>query len=167
MKRTALAAGAFVALIGAGVFGAHLLVGSSRPPAVIAAEIDPAEAPDDAEAITRAYLQHWNVFADAMAHLDVSHLGEVFSGAALAAITDQVRTAAADHTPAVIRILRHRYHVVSITAAMASVDDTYLDQSVWVGDRPAPATWEHRTFTLSKEGTSWKVSDIIIYSSSR
>lgn len=172
MKRSTWIAAGVLGVVCAGVIAAHSIFEvSALTPKDASRTIAAPTAQDESAEILHAYLRHWSVFAEAMARLDDSNLDEVFGGTALATITDQVRQAARAKTAAAIRVSRHRYRIKVLSDTLASVDDTYLDQSSWnVGGKPSPPgppTWEHRTFTLSKEEGSWKVTDIISFSSSR
>ena len=119
-------------------------------------------------AVEQAYLEHWDVYAEALLTLDGSRLSEVFAGAALREVEKQVEQLSAANQPARVRI-EHNYRVALIDADTATVEDRYINHTV----RLDPATMEpiesdpnqrvHKSYTLKKVGGVWKVTDIVLY----
>jgi hypothetical protein len=129
----------------------------------------PSATPTDPRALVeQAYLEHWDVYAEALLTLDGNRLSEVLSGAALREVEKQVEELSAANQPARVRI-EHNYRVALIDANTATVEDRYINHTV----RLDPATMEpiepdpnqrvHKSYTLKKVDGVWKVTDIVLY----
>jgi len=118
--------------------------------------------------VERAYLEHWDVYAEALLSLDGSRLPDVLAGAALEAVQKQLEELRAADQPARVRV-EHRYRITIINDRTAVVDDRYVNHTV----RLDPDTLEpiesdpnqrvHKSYTLKKVGGVWKVTDIVLY----
>jgi hypothetical protein len=129
----------------------------------------PSATPTDTRVqVEQAYLEHWDVYAEALLTLDGTRLTDVLAGAALREVEKQVEELRAANQPARVRI-EHNYRVTLIDADTATVEDRYINHTV----RLDPATMEpiepdpqqrvHKSYTLKKVDGVWKVTDIVLY----
>lgn len=171
-SRSLAVGGVLLAVLVAGLTVGFLTLGNSEgssgstpmtPPA------SPTTTPTDPRAqIEQAYLDHWDVYAEAVLTLDGSRLSEVFAGAALREVQAQLEGLIEENQPAQVRV-EHNYRITIIDANTASVDDRYINHSV----RLDPETMEpieadpnqrvHKSYTLKKVDGLWKVTDVILY----
>ena len=118
--------------------------------------------------VEQAYLDAWDVWADALLELDDSKLSESFSGRALQLITDQVEAQQQEDEAVRVRA-EHDYTVTILNATTASVDDRYVNHNVRLDPEtlepvePDPNRQEHRSFTLRLVDGIWKIARIIEY----
>jgi hypothetical protein len=116
--------------------------------------------------VERAYLHYWDVYTEANLKLDTSRLGEVLTGEALTNVRDQIEEQKSKNQPVRIRV-EHKYSIVLVDDATATVDDTYVNHSQRLDPRTGepvekdPNQPVRRTYTLKKVDGSWKVSFIV------
>ena len=116
--------------------------------------------------VERAYLHYWDVYTEANLNLDTSRLGEVLTGEALKNVQDQIDEQKSKNQPVRIRV-EHKYSIVLVDEATATVDDTYVNHSQRLDPRTGepvdedPNQQVRRTYTLKKVDGSWKVSFIV------
>jgi len=113
--------------------------------------------------IETAYLRYWEVYRQAAATDDTSHLNEVLAGDALKWTTDELNQRKSQGRGADIRT-NHTYFLRRVTADTAEVDDQYTDNSVWIDlksgqlvPRTAPPDTVVATSQLHKMDGVWKV----------
>jgi hypothetical protein len=112
-----------------------------------------------------AYLQSWEVYADAVLRLDASRLEEGYSGAALEVRRDEVAGLAEDGTP--IRVaVEHDYEIAVLNEVDAFVFEDYFNHSVLLDGRTMqpieadPNEVVRREYVLRKERSGWRVAHI-------
>jgi len=159
----ALAAGLLVGFLTLG--GGDGSSGSTRttPPN------SPSATPTDVRAqVEQAYLNAWDVWAEALLDLDPSRLSDAFTGRALKLITAQVEEQRRENKPVRIRA-EHNYRIKMLDAETASVDDRYINHNVRLDPKTLepieedPNRPEHRSFTLKLVNATWKIAKIIEY----
>jgi len=170
--RTLAVGGVLLAVVAAGLLAGFLALGNddgssgstgTTPPN------SPSATPTDARAqVEQAYLDAWDVWADALLQLDASRLPEAFTGRALQLITGQVEEQSQKNEPVQIRA-EHNYRITILDAQTASVDDRYINHNVRLDPdtlepiEEDPNRREHRSFTLKLVGGTWKIARIIEY----
>lgn len=170
--RTLAVGGVLLAVLAAGLLVGFLTIGDNEgssgttpttPP------VSPSGTPTDARAqVEQAYLDAWDVWADALLQLDPSRLPEAFTGRALELITGQVEEQSQKNEPVRIRA-EHNYNITLIDSETASVDDRYINHNVRLDPdtlepiEEDPNRREHRSFTLKLVGGTWKIARIIEY----
>jgi hypothetical protein len=129
----------------------------------------PSATPTDARALVeQAYLNAWEVWADALLQLDASRLPDTFTGRALELITSQVEEQSQSNEPVQIQA-EHNYTITILDAQTASVDDRYINHNVRLDPdtlepiEEDPNRREHRSFTLKLVDGTWKIERIIEY----
>lgn len=170
--RTLAVGGVLLAVVAGGLLVGFLAIGDdgqSSGATETTPPVSPSETPTDPRAqVEQAYLEHWDVYAEALLTLDGSSLPNVLAGAALREVEKQVEDLSAANQPARVRI-EHRYRITIIDADTATVEDRYINHTV----RLDPETMEpieddpnqrvHKSYTLKKVGDEWKVTDIVLY----
>lgn len=127
----------------------------------------PSPTPTDVRAqVEQAYLNAWDVWADALLRLDTSRLPDVLTGNALETIATQVERQRDRNQPVRVSV-EHDYKITLASETRASVDDNYVNHNV----RLDPETMEpieedpnervRLTFTMTPVGGTWKISEII------
>lgn len=118
--------------------------------------------------VEQAYLHAWDVWADALLHLDTSRLGESFTGPALRVLSDQVQEQERKNEP--VRIsAEHNYTITMIDQQTASVEDRYINHNVRLDPNtlepiePDQETHIRTNFTLKLVDSTWKIAEIIEY----
>ena len=170
-SRTLTVGGALLAVLVAGLLVGFLALGNddqssgttSTPP------VRTSSTPADPRAqVEQAYLHAWDVWADALLHLDPSLLSESFTGKALNVLTAQVQEQKRKNQPVRIRA-EHNYTITLIDPQTASVEDRYINHNVRLDPdtlepiEPDQETHVRTSFTLKLVGTTWKISEIIEY----
>lgn len=135
----------------------------------------PSESPTPAATeervqVEKAYLRFWDAWAKANETLDPTVLDDAMTGEALAQARALVEEGRAKNEPIRIRV-EHNYHIVITHESLATVEDSFLDRSVELepetGQPVGPEVNEtiRNSYTLKKEGGTWKVAEIIAYRS--
>ena len=163
--------GTLLALVATGlVIGFFTLRGNGdSPPASSSETGDPSPTPTEVPAqVEQAYLHAWDVWAEALRALDPSRLPEVLTGRALRVVQERLEEQRDRNQPVLLRA-EHKYRIMVIDEATASVDDRYVNHSV----RLDPETLEpieedpnqpiHTSFTLRLVDGTWKIAEIIEY----
>ena len=129
----------------------------------------PSPAATDARAeVEQAYLQFWDVWADANEKLDPSQLDDVATGEALSALVEAVEAQRANNQPVRIRV-EHNYQIAITDETTASVDDRYVNHSQRLDPEtmepidPDPNAQVRKSHTMKKVEGVWKVAEIIEY----
>ena len=170
--RTLAVGGVLLAVVGGGLLVGFLVLGDddgasgateTTPP------VSPSETPTDEQAeVEQAYLDAWDVWADALEQLDPSLLQEAFTGPALQVVTDQVEEQLRKNEPVRIRA-EHNYHITMIDARTASIEDRYINHNVRLDPEtlepiePDQETRVRRSFTLKLVDSTWKIAEIMEY----
>lgn len=171
-SRTLAVGGVLLAVLAAGVLVGFLTLGNddtssgstrTTPPD------SPSVTPTDARAqVEQAYLDAWDVWADALLGLDASRLSEAFTGRALRVVANQVTEQQQKNEPIQIRA-EHNYTITLIDAQTASVEDRYINHNVRLDPEtlepiePDQETRVRRSFTLRLVDSTWKIAEIIEY----
>lgn len=124
-------------------------------------------SPSVEDEVEAAYLHYWEVYANAVFNLDETGLDEVMTGAQLQRTLGEIDALRRRGRAAMI-VVEHDFVIVELdtSAGSASVRDRYTNSSYEVdaetkeavGD-PAPGVELTDTYSLVKEGESWKVRD--------
>lgn len=170
--RTLAVGGALLAVVGGGLLVGFLAVGDddgasgatpTTPPT------SPSKTPAEVKAeVEQAYLDAWDVWADALLEIDASRLSDAFTGSALKVVTKQVNEQHRKNEPIQIRA-EHNYRITLIDAQTASVDDRYINHNVRLDPEtldpiePDQETRVRRSFTLRLVDSTWKIAEIIEY----
>ena len=170
--RTLAVGGVLLAVLAAGLLAGFLALGNdggSSGTTPTTSPVSPSETPTDVRAqVEQAYLEAWDVWADALLRLDPSRLPEAFTGRALQVVTDQVVEQRRKNEPVQIRA-EHNYTITLIDAQAASVEDRYINHNVRLDPEtlepvePDEETRVRRSFTLKLVGSTWKIAEIIDY----
>lgn len=171
--RTLAVGGALLAVVAAGLLAGFLALGNNEaPPGTTGTTptISPSATGVRAvkSEVEQAYLEHWDVYAEALLTLDGSHLPEVLAGAALRVVQKQVKELSAANQPALVRV-EHRYRITIVNEDTAIVEDRYINHTVRLDPttmepiEPDPNQRVHKSYTLKKVGGVWKVTDIVLY----
>ena len=122
-----------------------------------------ADSPLEME-IEAAYLKYLQVYSDAVANLDTSHLQEVLDGQALQWVTDEVNDLKAKGRPGKIIEDDRLTSIAFVTETSASVADEYTSRSVFVDPntkQPLPRTGPplrvRQSYDLRKINGVWKI----------
>jgi hypothetical protein len=170
--RTLAVGGVLLAVLAGGLLVGFLALGDNdassgstrtTPPG------SPSATPTDARAqVEQAYLNAWDVWADALVQLDPSRLPDVFTGRALQVVTNQVNEQTRKNEPVQIRA-EHNYTITVIDSETASVEDRYINHNVRLDPEtlepvePDEETRIRRSFTLRLVDSTWKIAEIIEY----
>jgi hypothetical protein len=170
--RTLAVGGALLAVVVVGLVAGFLVLGNddgSSGTSPTTPPISPNEMPTDVPAqVEQAYLEAWDVWADALLRLDSSRLPEAFTGRALQVVIGQVNEQRRKDEPVQIRA-EHNYTITLIDARTASVEDRYINHNVRLDPEtlepvePDQETRVRRSFTLRLVGSTWKIAEIIDY----
>ena len=171
-SRTLAVGGGLLAVVVTGLLVGFLALGNDGESSGNTPTTPPtttSSTPADPRAqVEQAYLDAWDVWADALLELDASGLSEAFTGRALQLITDQVEAQLQEDEPVRVRA-EHDYTVTILNATTASVDDRYVNHNVRLDPEtlepvePDPNRPEHRSFTLRLVDGTWKITSIIEY----
>jgi hypothetical protein len=171
-SRTLAVGGALLTVLVAGLLVGFLALGNDDPSSGTTATTPPvttSTTPTDPQAqVEQAYLDAWDVWADALLQLDASRLPEAFTGRALELIAGQVEEQSQSNEPVRIRA-EHNYTITILDAQTASVDDRYINHNVRLDPdtlepiEEDPNRREHRSFTLKLVDGIWKIERIIEY----
>jgi hypothetical protein len=132
----------------------------------VVAPPSPTVYPALAAEVSLAYEHYWQVRADALLHLDKTHLTEAMEGDHLAStshLIDELR----DENRAIQTSVDHDYHVIEATNTSASVFDDYLSSSFYIdpvtlAPISQPASDELRVlYRFQQFDGVWKVVDSI------
>lgn len=137
---------------------------SARPVTTPTAGTSSANSPQqEVEAAVQKYLQ---VYSDAVANLDTSHLAEALSGPALTLVTDEVNELKAAGRPGRIIEDDRTLIVTRVGTDAASVLDEYTSKSVYIDPktgqpvpRSGPPVRVRQTYELRKLAGVWKIVD--------
>lgn len=168
--RTLTVGGVLLAVLVAGLVVGFLALGNddqssgtTTPP--VSTSATPA---DPRVQVEQAYLHAWEVWADALLHLDAPRLSESFTGRALKVLTEQVMKQKRMDQP--VRIsAEHNYTITIIDPQTASVEDRYVNHNVRLDPdtlepiEPDQETHVRTSFTLKLVGSTWKIAEIIEY----
>lgn len=170
--RTLAVGGVLLAVLAAGLVAGFMALGNdggSSGTSPTTSPVSPSETPTDVRAqVEQAYLEAWDVWADALLRLDPSRLPEAFTGRALELISGQVKEQSRKNQPVQIRA-EHNYTVTILDSQTVSVDDRYINHNVRLDPETLepieedPNRLEHRSFTLKLVGGTWKIARIIEY----
>jgi hypothetical protein len=171
-SRTLAVGGGLLAVLAAGLLVGFLAFGNDGESSDATPTTPPAttsSTPTDPRAqVEQAYLHAWDMWADALLHLDPSRLSESFTGKALKVLTDQVQEQKRKNEP--VRIsAEHNYTITLIDPETASVEDRYINHNVRLDPdtlepvEPDQETHIRTSFTLKLVGSIWKISEIIEY----
>jgi len=137
-------------------------------PAVTAtAEAKPTPTPSVEEEVSEAYLNYWQVYADAVFDLDETRLTEAMSEQQLERTRQEIENLRQRGRAAKI-VVEHDFFIVDLdpVAGTATVRDQYANRSYEVDaetkemiGEAAPGTLVTDTYFLVKEGETWKVRD--------
>ncbi len=165
--KTLKVGGILLALIVVGlVLGFSCMSRNGSPDSSVSSS--PSSSTDPKAQVEQAYLKHWDVYAEALRHLDTSKLSEVLTGSALATVTSQVEEQRRMNQPVLIRV-EHNYTITLTSDSTASVDDNYINHSVRLDPKTGqpierdPNQRVHKSYTIKRVNGIWKVSDIIAY----
>lgn len=172
-KRALLAGAGLVALLVAGLVVAQTLGGDddnstvvdSPTPPTTPTEASPTPTSPKAE-VRAAYLEQWDVYAEAVRTLQSDRLDEVFTNEALSVVRQEVRVRLRKGTPLRVQV-KHDLAVKVIDPITAVVDDRYINHSVEFEPEtgkptePDPNEIIHEVYTLKKVNGVWKVSAIV------
>lgn len=122
-----------------------------------------ADSPLEME-IEAAYLKYLQVYSDAVANLDTSHLQEVLDGQALQWVTDEINDLKAKGRPGKIIEDDRLTSIAFVTETSASVADEYTSRSVFADPntkQPLPRTGPplrvRQSYDLRKINGVWKI----------
>jgi hypothetical protein len=171
-SRTLTVGGVLLAVLVAGLLVGFLALGNNGESSGTTQTTPPAttsSTPADPRAqVEQAYLHAWDMWADALLHLDASRLSESFTGRALKVLSDQVQEQRRKNEP--VRIsAEHNYTITLIDPQTASVEDRYINHNVRLDPdtlepiEPDQETHVRTSFTLKMVGSIWKISEIIEY----
>jgi hypothetical protein len=113
-----------------------------------------------------AYLRSWDVYADALRHLDPSRLPTVFAGDALRLARQEVADHRAQGHPSLVRI-NHHSKVLLINATDGVVQDNYQNHSVLLDPKTGtpieadPNETVYQRQSLKRFDGVWKVVEVI------
>ena len=171
-SRTLTVGGVLLAVLVAGLLVGFLVLGNddqSSGTTTTSPPVTTSSTPADLRAqVEQAYLHAWDVWADALLHLDPSGLSESFTGKALKTLTAQVQEQQRKNQPVRIRA-EHNYTITLIDPHTASVEDRYINHNVRLDPdtlepvEPDQETHVRTSFTLKLVGTTWKIAEIIEY----
>lgn len=119
--------------------------------------------------VERDYLRYWAVTSEALESLDTSRLPEVLTGEALETTRASIEEQRSRDEPVRTQV-EHNYQIFILTE-FATVDDTFVDRSVRIDAKtrqpvgPAQNKTIRNSYTMRKEGKTWKVAEIIGYRS--
>ena len=157
--------GTFLGLIVIGLVVGFFLVGGDK--ATPNASTSPSPTPTDVRGqIEQVYLHYWDVYTDAMLHLDTSHLNEVLADKALQNHIEQVTAQRNKSQPVRIRV-EHDYRITLVDQVTASVEDNYINHSVRLDPKTLEPTEQdpnqhvRRSYTLKKVNGVWKVTLVV------
>lgn len=169
--RTLAVGGVLLVVVAAGLVAGFLMLrgnGSSPTPSPPATK-SPTPTPTDVQSqVEQAYLEAWEVWADALLRLNPSRLPEAFIGPALDLVTSQVEEQRRKNQPVRIRA-EHNYKITILDERTASVDDRYINHNVRLDPEtlepiePDVQTRVRRSFTFRLVDSTWKIADIIEY----
>lgn len=173
MKRVLLAAGSLIVLLIVGLFVAQIggSDGHGHPVASISpsqSASTPEESPSPLsakEAVKKAYMHQWDVYARAVRDLKGSNLDRVFTGPALRVVHKEVSDLRRRGRGVLVRV-KHRLQVKSVDATTALVIDRYENHSVSFSQKTGKPTESDpneiilEAYTLKKIQGMWKVSAI-------
>lgn len=134
---------------------------------VITPESRTSGGPSDSTAleaeVKQAYLRYWDVYANAMYTLDISHLPDVAAGDRLREAIAEVDDLKAQGKAAKI-VVEHHFFVFNVTENTASVHDEYVNNSYAIDPRsknpmgtPGPGQHLVDTYDLQRIDGVWKV----------
>lgn len=118
------------------------------------------------KAVREAYLQQWDVYAQAVLTLETEGLDQVFTGKALEVVQDEIARRQRMETPSRVRV-RHDFGIKIISPSTAVVDDRYVNHTVTIDPKTGEPTERdpnqivHEVYTMKKVEGVWKVSAIV------
>jgi hypothetical protein len=130
-------------------------------------EVTPTPAPSVEQEVSEAYLNYWQVYADAVFELDEARLPEAMTEPHLERTRQEIEGLRQRGRAAKI-VVEHDFLILQVdaTAGTATIRDRYTNRShevdaetkEMVGEA-APGTVLTDTYFLVKEGGVWKVRD--------
>jgi len=120
--------------------------------------------------VEQAYLHYWDVYADAMLHLDSSHLSEVLADKALTHHLNELQTQRTKDQPVRISV-EHDYIITKVNATTYSIDDNFINHSVRLDPKTMqpiesdPKKRIRRSYNLEKVNETWKVTLVVGFKS--
>jgi hypothetical protein len=161
-----LIAGLFIAQAGGGN-GNPPEDGASPSPTESSPSPDSSPTPSSPrEQVREAYLEQWEIYAQAAEDLKPTGIGDAFIGKALEVVQREIRDRHRQGTPLRVRV-KHDLAVKIVDATTAVVDDRYINHSVEFNPdtgsptEPDPNEIIHEVYTLKKVNGTWKVSAIV------
>ncbi len=152
--------------------------GSPTPAATATATLAPTQTPTASaspsaeEEVLTAYLDYWDVYADAVYNLDTSRLEEVMTGPRLERGLNEIQDLR-DQGRAVDIVVENDPVVVQIEGDRAVVHDEYENRSYFIDattkeplSRPEGSQTIRDTVTLTRVDQTWKVLDTLREASS-
>lgn len=127
----------------------------------------PSETQSVEDEVGAAYLEYWDVYADAVFDLDGSRLEEVLTGSQLQRTLSEIAALQQRGRAAKI-VVEHNFFVAEVdaVAGTATIRDDYTNSSYEVDSETkemvgnaASGTVVSDTYFLVKEGGTWKVRD--------
>jgi hypothetical protein len=121
--------------------------------------------PTPEQEVEAAYLNSWDVYANAVRALDPAHVSDIYADTALETVTNEVARLKRNNTPVKVHV-EHDLHVQIVEPGHAIVADAYLNHSVFVDPvtgEPTEADPNKRLFenyTLREFQGVWKVVGI-------
>ena len=131
--------------------------------------VEPSSSPSVEDEVGEAYLRYWDVYADAVFNLDESRLEGVMTGPQLQRTLEEIASLREQGRAAKIEV-EHNFFVldVDLAAGTAAVRDEYANRSYLVDaetkeliGQPASGETIKDTFSLTREGGTWKVRDSV------
>jgi hypothetical protein len=130
-------------------------------------EVTPTPAPSVEQEVSEAYLNYWQVYADAVFDLDETRLPEAMTEPHLERTRQEIQSLRQRGRAAKI-VVEHDFLILQVDAAAgtATIRDQYTNRSYEVDaetkemvGEAAPGTVLTDTYFLVKEGGVWKVRD--------
>jgi len=130
-------------------------------------EVTPTPAPSIEQEVSEAYLNYWQVYADAVFDLDETGLPEAMTEPHLERTRQEIQSLRQRGRAAKI-VVEHDFLILQVDAAAgtATIRDRYTNRSYEVDaetkemvGEAAPGTVLTDTYFLVKEGGVWKVRD--------
>lgn len=137
----------------------------SAPTVTVVSSQLPTQTPTQRE-VEAAYQKYLDVYAQAVADLDTSHLTDVLDGQALQWVTDEVNDLKAQGRP--VKVIEDERLLLfgRTTDTSATLVDEYISRSVYVDpatkqplSRSTPPTRVRQSYEFRKIGGVWKIVD--------
>lgn len=172
-KRALLAGAGLLVLLVAGLVVAQALGGDNDSPPLVNSSTPPTTPQETSPTpsspkveVRAAYLEQWDVYAEAVRVLRTDRLDGVFTDEALEVVRREIARRRRTGSPARVRV-EHDLAVKIIDATTAVVDDRYINHSVMIDPETGEPTERdpneivHEVYTMKKVNGVWKVSAIV------